>query len=216
LRRPLGGASIERRVRTTEGEDFVMRKKALFGLLALPLAFLLSSCFVLQGFWIKSNQISVGGKGTKAVFQIRPATSTDDRAYQFFLVGVDDDGDLKATKGTWGVNREFGGPYPLTTNANLATTIGSDCTSNGFDLAEVTGITWKGYITPTAINDKNKVKQDVITEVGIKANAGATSGDHEVLGVTGAWVDDDEDGVVEASDIFLCTGVSQVSVNVTT
>ncbi len=69
---------------------------------------------MLQGFWMKSNQISVGGKGTKAVFQIRPATSTGDRAYQFFLVGVDDSADLRATKGTWGVNQVFGGPYPLT------------------------------------------------------------------------------------------------------
>ena len=193
-----------------------MRKKALFGLLAIPLAFLLSACFVLQGFWIKANQISVGGKGTKAVFQIRPATSTGDRAYQFFLVGVDDDGDLKATKGTWGVNGLFGGPYPLTTNANLAATIGSDCTSNGFNLADVSGITWKGYITPTAINDKNRVKKDVITEVGVKAAAGASSGDHEVIGVTGAWNDTNENGIPEAGDVYLCTGVSQVSVNVTT
>ena len=79
-----------------------MRKKALFGLLAVPLAFLLSSCFVLQGFWIKSNSIPAGGKGTKAVFQLHPSKyATGDNGYQFFLVGVvrlqrspSDEGDL--------------------------------------------------------------------------------------------------------------------------
>jgi len=190
-----------------------MRKKALFGLLAVPLAFLLSSCFVLQGFWIKSNQISVGGKGTKAVFQLRPGDQTNDRAYQFFLVGVDDSADLKVTKGTWGVNRKFGGPYPLTVYGDLITTIGTSCDSE-FDLSGTSGIAWKGFATPNAVNDKNKSKTDVLVEVGIKANGTATDGDHEVIGVTGAWFDDG-DGIPEGGDdTFACLGSGQVSVNV--
>lgn len=192
-----------------------MRKKALFGLLTLPLAFLLSSCFVLQGFWIKSNQISIGGKGTKAVFQIRPADLDNDRAHQFFLVGVDDSADLRATKGRWGVNGVFGGPYALNVYGDLFTTIGTDCDSSNFDLSGITGFTWKGYATPNAVNDRNKSKTDVLVEVGIKATNSATDGDHEVFGVTGAWFDDG-DGIPEASDSFECLGSSQVSVNVKT
>jgi hypothetical protein len=198
-------------VRSIEG-GAVMRKKALIGLLAIPLVLLLSGCFLLQGFWIKSNQISVGGKGTKAVFEIRPADLDNDIAHQFFLVGVDDSADLKATKGTWGVNRVFGGPYRLTVHADLITTIGTDCDTD-FDLSGISGITWKGYATPDAVNDRDKIKKDVRVEVGIKATATATDGDHEVIGVTGAWFDDG-DGVPEASESFQCLGSGQVAVNV--
>jgi hypothetical protein len=190
-----------------------MRKKALFGLLAIPLVLLLSGCFLLQGFWIKSNQISVGGKGTKAVFEIRPADQDNDRAYQFFLIGVDDTADLKATKGTWGVNRVFGGPYRLTVYGDLFTTIGADCDSANFDLSGISGFTWKGYATPEAVNDRNKVKTEVRVEVGIKATATAADGDHEVIGVTGAWFDDG-DGIPEPGDAFECLGSGQVAVNV--
>jgi hypothetical protein len=192
-----------------------MKRKTLLLLTALPMALLLSSCFVMQGFWINANSIVAGGKATKATFQIHALRGSGDTAYQFFLIGVADSNDLKAGKATWGTNHVYGGPYPLPAQADLASIIGSDCQSNGFDLAEVTGITWRGYRTPTEINDKNKVNKDVMIQVGIKAVDGATAGDEPVIGVTGAWADDG-DGVPEASDSFICTGVSQVFVNVTT
>ena len=34
--------------------------------------------------------------------------------------------------------------------------------------------------------------------------------------MTGAWDDSNDNGIPEAGDVYLCTGVSQVSVNVTT
>ena len=49
-----------------------MKRKTLLALSVIPLTFLLSSCFALQGFWIAANQIEAGGKATKAVFEIRP------------------------------------------------------------------------------------------------------------------------------------------------
>jgi len=190
-----------------------MRKKALFGLLALPLALFLSGCFVLQGFWIIANSIPAGGK-TKAVFQIHALRGSGDTAYQFFLIGVDDSNDLKATKAKWGTNGVFGGPYPLPGSSNLASIIGSDCTSNGFNLADVSGMTWKGYVTPEPVNDRNKVNKDVMVQVGLKAIPTASADEQPVIGVTGAWLDDG-DGDPEAGDTFYCTGVSQVFVNVT-
>ena len=47
-----------------------MKRKTLLALTALPMALLLSSCFVLQGFWINANSIVAGGKATKATFEI--------------------------------------------------------------------------------------------------------------------------------------------------
>jgi len=163
-----------------------------------------------------ANSIAAGEKGTKAVFQIRPAKQgADDRAHQFFLVGVEDI-DLKVGKATWGTNGVFGGPYPLPVSAGLDATIGSQCQSNGFNLADATGITWKGFVTPNRINDRDRVNKDVLVQVGLKAAGTASAGDYGVIGVTGAWLDDG-DGVPEGGDdSFLCTGVSQVSVNVTT
>jgi hypothetical protein len=190
------------------------RKKALFGLVAIPLALLLSGCFVLQGFWIKANVITAGGKATKAVFQIRPVATADDTRYQFFLIGVDDSNELKAGKARWGTNRVYGGPYPLPVSPNLATVIGSDCTENGFNLADVTNTTWRGYMTPEPVNDRNKVKKNVIVEVGLKAVPTATGGAKSVLGVTGVWLDVNENEVPEAGDVFDCTGIASVSVQV--
>ena len=190
-----------------------MRKTALFGLLAIPLAFLLSACFVLQGFWIVANSIAPGGK-TKAVFELHAASTTSDNAHQFFLVGVADIDDLTAGKATWGANGTYGGPYPLPVSANLETVIGTDCDSNGFELSAITGITWKGFITPTPINDRNKVNKNVIVQVGLRSPDTASAGDEAVLGVTGAWVDDG-DGVPESGDIFYCTGFTQAWVTVT-
>ena len=137
-------------------------------LTALPMALLLSSCFVMQGFWINANSIVAGGKATKATFQIHALRGSGDTDYQFFLIGVSDSDDLKAGKATWGTNGVYGGPYPLPSSANLASIIGSDCQSNGFDLGAVTGITWRGYTTPTPINDKNKVNKDVMVQVGLE------------------------------------------------
>ena len=44
-------------------------------------------------------------------------------------------------------------------------------------------------------------------------NGSHTPGDYGVVGVTGAWVDDGDNNP-ESTDAYLCTGVSQVSVNV--
>ena len=43
-----------------------MKRKTLLLLTALPLALLLSSCFVMQGFWINANSIVAGGKARSA------------------------------------------------------------------------------------------------------------------------------------------------------
>ncbi len=102
--------------------------------------------------------------------------------------------------------------------ANLATIIGDQCSSNGFNLADVTGMTFKGYVTPNVVNDKDKVNKDVIVQVGLKAVGGAAAGTEPVIGVTGMWIDDDAAGVIgapDAEDSFLCSGVSQVFVDVT-
>ena len=65
-----------------------MKRKTLLPLSAMPMALLLSSCFVLQGFWINATSIVAGGKATKATFEIHADSTTKDNGYQFFLVGV--------------------------------------------------------------------------------------------------------------------------------
>ncbi len=74
-------------------------------------------------------------------------------------------------------------------------------------------MTWKGFATPSDVNDKNKSKKDVIVEVGVKATDTASDGDHEVFGVTGAWFDDG-DGIPEAATASSASVSGQVSVNV--
>ena len=71
-----------------------MKRKTLLALSAIPLALLLSSCFVLQGFWITATSVAPG-QGTKAVFQLHAYSTTADKAYQFVVVGVPDNNELK-------------------------------------------------------------------------------------------------------------------------
>jgi hypothetical protein len=148
-------ASIAPRV-PSRGEDGIEEEEGAVRAARDPMALLLSGCFALQGFWIVANTITAGGKATKAVFQIQPMRGQNDALQQFFLIGVQDNDHLRAGKAKWGTNRAFGGPYPLPVVGNLATTIGSDCTSNGFNLGNVTGVTWKGFMTPEAVNDRTR------------------------------------------------------------
>jgi hypothetical protein len=64
-------------------------------------------------------------------------------------------------------------------NAALPTALASsgDCSVSGLDFATITGITWRGYLTQTRIGDKGKVNVKSITQVALKAKAGAASGD---------------------------------------
>ena len=194
-----------------------MRKKALLGLLAIPMALLLSSCFVLQSFVILANSIAPGGK-TKVVFTLHAATTTTGLPLkQFVVVGVPDGGDLAAKKTTWGRNGTYGGPYRMPANAALpaALAASSDCDGNGFDFAAVTGVTWKAYVTPTNVNDRGKVNKDVVVQTGIRAVPGATSDTSaQILGVSGGW-QDDGDGIPEpGDDAYNCGGFGMVNLHV--
>jgi hypothetical protein len=193
-----------------------VKKKTLLALSAVPLTLLLSSCFVLQAFSVTSTSIHPG-KTTKAVFKLHAFSTTKDKGYQFVVVGVDDGNDLKAQSTKWGTNGTAGGPFTMSASSGLATAIADsgDCVSNGFDFSAVTGITWRGYMTPNKVADKGKVNTEVIVQTTIKAIADAPENEYQVLGVTGKWLDDG-DGIIESDeDSFFCTGFGDVGLYVT-
>ena len=133
------------------------------------------------------------------------------------VVGVPDGGDLTIAGTKWGTNGTAGGPYAMANSPALAPQMDAsgDCSSNGFDFSSVTGVTWKGFMTPNQVADKGKVNTSVIVQTGIKATAGAQTGvDYQVLGVTGKWIDDDDSGTITMDDIFACTGFGLVNVYV--
>jgi hypothetical protein len=181
------------------------------------MAFLLSSCFVLQGFSVLANKIAPGGT-TKAQLTLHPNTTSPDSGYQFVVIGVDDSNELKALKATWGTNGKFGGPFAMSVSAPLPQAITDSgaffCKSNGFDYTTLTGLTLKGYITPNKVKDKGLVNTKAILQVGIKAVGDSTSGEKAVIAITGKW-QDSGDGIVNSDDTFYCTGIAQVSVYVT-
>ena len=69
-------------------------------------------------------------------------------------------------------------------------------------------------MTPEPVNDRNKLKKKVVVQVGVKAVAGAPAGAKSVLGVTGVWLDVNDNEIPEAGDVFDCTGIASVSVHV--
>ncbi len=192
-----------------------MKRKTLLALSAIPLALLLSSCFVLQGFWVTATSIAPG-EGTKAVFELHAYSTTKDKGYQFVVVGVPDSGDLTIAGTKWGTNGTAGGPFAMSNEPALAGAMDTsgDCASNGFDFSAVSGVTWKSFMTPNQVADKGKVNTSVIVQTGIKAANDAGAGDYQVLGVTGKYIDDNDSGTIDSNDIFACTGFGLVNVYV--
>ena len=192
-----------------------MKRKTLLLLSAIPLTLLLSSCFVLQGFWITATSIAPG-QGTKAVFQLHAYSTTKDKGYQFVVVGVPDSGGLNIAGTKWGTNGVAGGPYAMSNEPALAAAMDTsgDCASNGFDFSDVSGVTWKSFMTPNQEADKGKVNTSDLVQTGIKAANDATAGDYQILGVTGKYIDDNDSGTIDSDDIFACTGFGLVNVYV--
>lgn len=193
-----------------------MRKKLLRGLMAVPLVVLLSGClFLLQGFVVLDGNLARGEK-TQARFTLRPASTNNDRIFQFVVVGVPDNANLKVGKATWGTNKKFGGPKPMPVSAPLpgAMATSGDCDGvGGFEFSSVTGTTWKAFLL--RVRTKGKVNQKAVVDVVVRAAQNATKGtSNQVIGVTGSWDDSNDDGLVNSADTFLCAGVSTSSIYV--
>jgi hypothetical protein len=190
-----------------------MKKKLFRSLMAVPLVVLLSGClFMLQGFVVLDGHIEPGTK-TKARFTLRPATDTNERVFQFVVVGVSDGGELKVGKATWGTNGKFGGPTAMPVSPSLPAVMGAsnDCVVSGFNFGDVSATTWKAFMVE--VRTKGKVKQAATVDVVVKATQSATDGSEPVIGVTGIW-NDDGDGIVNGPDTFVCSGASTSSVYV--
>lgn len=196
-----------------------MRRKLGLTLGLLALTFMLSSCFLLQSFAVLDYTLTPG-QGTKARFVLRPSNidqiiSNPGPQYQFVILGVPTDGSLSVQNGRWGVNGKFGGPLLMSINGGLVAAIGTQCSSNGLNLNEITGITWKGFITPVKIRDRNAFEQKAVVEVNFKAKATATVGEpSQLFGVAGEWVDDDLDDIVDSDDAFGCAAIESAWVHI--
>ena len=150
-----------------------MRKK-LLGFAAIPLVIVLSSCFTMTSFSVLKVALAPGGK-TTARFTVHPhmaeANPPYSKAYQFVLVGVSNgvqsgNPALSVGKAKWGANGKFGGPQGMPVSSNLASAIGTDCDTAGFDFSGVSGsVTWKGFMTLNKIADKQKVGTSTTIDV---------------------------------------------------
>ena len=184
-----------------------MKRKLLLPL-AGAMALLMSSCFFVTSFTIVDYTLDIG-QTTKARFTLRPSFEAEGswlRAYQFVLVGVSDTSAIAVGKGVWGTNGKFNGPLTMSVNGAIDDSIGSQCSSNGLSFNEITGMTWKGYLTPQKVNDRGLVEQKAVVDVNIKAKAGASTGTaYQVMGIAGAWIDDGDD-IVNGTDTFFCWG----------
>jgi hypothetical protein len=206
-----------------------MKKKVLLGAVAAPLVLLMTGCFGLQGFVVLKPALAPG-KSTKARFTAHPLlnakTPPYSNAYQYVLIGFTDgtpSGNPAVTvkKAKWGTNGTFGGPFAMAVSPGLAGAIdgAGACTNLGYDFSGGSGQSWKGFMTPNKVNDRQKVGTSVTIDVGITAKLAATSGDFVGLaGVTGVWIDSSSSGVVgvpDSADEFDCTGNANTFVNIT-
>jgi hypothetical protein len=189
-----------------------MRKKVGSGLLGVALALLLSGCFMLQGFVVLDYTLSPGQK-TKARFTLRPSNfdqgiGLSGPQFEFVVIGVATDSQLAVTTAKWGTNGDFGGPLNMPANGTLLAAMAGSCSANGINFPDITGITWKLFVTPVEINDRNRFERKAVVEVGIKAKATATAGtEEEIVGVAGEWSDSNGNAAPDGPDFYLCEGI---------
>jgi hypothetical protein len=198
-----------------------MRKKLGFAVGAMALTVVLSSCFALQGFVIVDYTLTPG-QATKARFTLR-AMDADYKigGRQFVIVGVNalatQDTDIAVQSATWGATGTFGGPTPMGIENNLVTAMGTDCSASGLNFADITGVLWKAFATPTNKNDQGKVEVKAVVDVRIRAKAAQVDPgeNYAIMGVAGLW-SDDGDGNPEpagsSDDSYICWGISSAGV----
>lgn len=193
-----------------------MRRIAAVPMVA-GLALLLTGCFSLYGFFLL-DPVLLPGERTKASFMLRPFQVAEDKSRQFVVVGVPTSGELGTGRATWGADGRYGGPVKMPVSSGLPAALDASgfCVSNGLEFGEITGIKWKGYVTPSKVNDHGNVNQGTVATVQVKAKASATTDEnYTVFGVTGMW-NDDGNGVPEAGDGWWCTGLASVALYVDT
>ena len=192
-----------------------MRRKIASGLGGATLIWFLTSCFMLNGFVLLDYTLKPG-QVTKARFTLRAtnfeANNPDGfrgAQYEFVVVGVTTDGGLTAQTAKWGTNGTFGGPTTMVANGTLlAAIMSAGCGSNGLNIVDITGMTWKAYQTPTKVADGGKYEQKLLVDVNVKAKAAAAPGDEfDVVGVAGQWWDDGDDNPESSDDFLSCYGI---------
>jgi hypothetical protein len=203
-----------------------MRKRLLSVVAVIGLTFVLSSCWALQSFSIVDYTLTPG-QATKVKFTLRPMGSEYKTVFtgarQFVIIGVGaiaigQNTDIAVSNARWGVNGQFGGPIPMGVENNLITAMGTDCSSSGLNFADITGVTWKAFATPTNKNDRGAVNAKSVIDAVIRAKAAAVDAgeNYTIMGVAGAWKDDG-DGNPEDSgstdDQYVCWGIATASVH---
>ena len=199
-----------------------MRRRLGIAVGATALAFALSSCWALQSFNVLDYTLDPG-QSTTARFVLRDAAPDASGSRVFVIVGIGSVGggnqvtDIAVPKATWGTNKVFGGPTPMAVQNGIVTSIGNDCAGYGLNFADITGVQWKAFATPTNKNDKNLFEKKILIDASLKAKAAAVDAgtNYAVWGVIGSWVDDG-DGTPEDSgstdDAYTCWGIASSAV----
>ena len=202
-----------------------MRRRVGFAAGVAALAFALSSCWALQSFNVLDFTLDPG-QATKARFVLRDAAGDAIAHRVFILVGIgavnaNQNTDIGVPNATWGTNNVFGGPQAMAVENNIITSLGTDCQGSGLNFADISGVQWKAFATPTNKNDKNQFEKKIVIEATLKAKAAAVDAgtNYQVWGVVGSWIDDGdgtpEDGA-STDDGYSCWGIASSAVYINT
>lgn len=193
-----------------------MRKRLGVAVGVTALAFVLSSCWAIQNFTIADYTLTPG-QATKAKLTLRSMgpeyQGVVTGARQFLIVGISavsigQDTDIGVSNARWGVNGQYGGPIGMVVENDIITSVGTNCQGGGLNFADISGVLWKAFATPTNKNDQGKVEAKSVIEVTLKSKAAQVDAgeNYTVMAVAGAWTDDG-DGTPEGSDGFICWGI---------
>ncbi len=188
------------------------RRLATTSALVVTMALLTSSCFAMRQFYW-SNPNPASGGSTFAVQKMYPYSAVSIDTYQFVMVGWDDAG-ISTSKRRFDITGNYGGPYVMIQDNTLRNILlgGGKCVSRGIDVADITDLTWKLFRTSETITT-GADNEGKVARQSMRINFPTGTDVYDFVFVTGAWSDDD-DGIPEATDTFVCTGLAFTTIPV--
>lgn len=180
--------------------------------LILAVALLTSACFQIR---FMNQDPSALADNEQGVVRLKLYQVSQDQGntatYPFLLIGWED-GDLKldGTR-TWDNLGNYGGPFNKLKDNTLrdALLVPGNCTANGIDASEITGMTkWRAYRTTVTVNTYSGTADDPF-KIDVRFtrlfNDNGDRGDFVIF--SGAWTDWIEPYGTPQAGEFACSGM---------
>jgi len=177
----------------TKGELVNKRTYKAIVLLIVVLSLVTSACFQIRFLRMTPDQLAMGDKGLVRVEQYRiSATNGGGVTTPFLLIGFDEASLKLKTVSQFDMFSNFGGPFDRVNDTDLRDLLRTtgNCTFNGLDAADITGMKWRAYRTVGTVDLSSGGFGDIFrVKLALERIGGNDSSRGDFLIFTGSWLD---------------------------